>query len=205
MNVGRRPIRGPPSAPSASRQPTPRRTAPRAAARRRDGPGRRDPGAERRRGDRPAAWDAAAPTRAPAAGTPAGGGGEGAPQRCSPRYEASGPERPSVPGPQLAIDVTEEGVLISLTDRQNFSMFALGSAEPQPRVVRMMEAIAMSLEAMPGAIVVRGHTDAPSLPLEAYDNWRLSVARAQMAYYMLTGAAFRRTASTGSRASPTIA
>ena len=39
-------------------------------------------------------------------------------------------------GPQLEVRATEDGILISLTDRQNFSMFAIGSAEPQPRVVQ---------------------------------------------------------------------
>ena len=88
-------------------------------------------------------------------------------------------------GPQLDVQATEEGILISLTDRQNFSMFAIGSAEPQPRVLRMMDAIAASLQSLHGAIVVRGHTDARPYRSATYDNWRLSSARAQMAYYML--------------------
>jgi chemotaxis protein MotB len=88
-------------------------------------------------------------------------------------------------GPQLDIQATEDGILISLTDRQNFSMFAIGSAEPQPRVLHMMEAIAASLQNLQGAIVVRGHTDARPYRSATYDNWRLSSARAQMAYYML--------------------
>ena len=96
-----------------------------------------------------------------------------------------GPERPSTPGPKLDVQATDEGILISLTDRQNFSMFSIGSAEPQPRVVHMMDAIAASLEATSGAIVVRGHTDAHPYRTARYDNWRLSSARAQMAYYML--------------------
>jgi chemotaxis protein MotB len=99
-----------------------------------------------------------------------------------------GGEAQSIQGPQLDVQATEEGILISLTDRQNFSMFAIGSAEPQPRVVRMMDAIAASLQSMPGAIVVRGHTDARPYKSATYDNWRLSSARAQMAYYMLTRA-----------------
>ena len=37
----------------------------------------------------------------------------------------------------------------------------------------------------PGSIVVRGHTDARPYKGTGYDNWRLSSARAQMAYYML--------------------
>jgi chemotaxis protein MotB len=94
-------------------------------------------------------------------------------------------EAPANQGPQLDVEATEEGILISLTDRQNFSMFAIGSAEPQRRVLRMMDAIAASLETMPGAIVVRGHTDARPYRSATYDNWRLSSARAQMAYYML--------------------
>ena len=96
-----------------------------------------------------------------------------------------GEEGQSLTGPELDIQATDEGILISLTDRQNYSMFAIGSAEPQPRVVHMMDAIAMSLETMPGAIVVRGHTDAHPYRSRTYDNWRLSSARAQMAYYML--------------------
>ena len=99
-----------------------------------------------------------------------------------------GPEAQSLAGPELDIEATEEGTLISLTDRDDFSMFAVGSAEPQPRVVRMMEAIAMSLETVSGSIVVRGHTDARPYRTRSYDNWRLSSARAQMAYYMLSRA-----------------
>jgi chemotaxis protein MotB len=88
-------------------------------------------------------------------------------------------------GPQLDVQATDDGILISLTDRQNFSMFAIGSAEPQPRVLHMMEAIAASLQGSQGAIVVRGHTDGRPYRSATYDNWRLSSARAQMAYYML--------------------
>jgi chemotaxis protein MotB len=94
-------------------------------------------------------------------------------------------ESKSMQGPQLDVQATEDGILISLTDRQNFSMFPIGSAEPQPRVLHMMEAIAASLQNLQGAIVVRGHTDARPYRSATYDNWRLSSARAQMAYYML--------------------
>ena len=96
-----------------------------------------------------------------------------------------GGEAKAMQGPQLDVQATEDGILISLTDRQNFSMFAIGSAEPQPRVLHMMEAIAASLQNLQGAIVVRGHTDGRPYRSATYDNWRLSSARAQMAYYML--------------------
>src|ERR1700749_471182 len=94
-------------------------------------------------------------------------------------------ESKSMQGPQLDVQATEDGTLISLTDRQNFSMFAIGSAEPQAPALPLMEAIAASLQRLQGSIVVRGHTDGPPYRSATYDNWRLSSARAQMAYYML--------------------
>jgi chemotaxis protein MotB len=51
-----------------------------------------------------------------------------------------------------------------------------------------MDAIARSLKDRPGMIVVRGHTDAHPYRSAIYDNWRLSSARAQVAYYMLARA-----------------
>jgi chemotaxis protein MotB len=94
-------------------------------------------------------------------------------------------ESKSMQGPQLDVQATDDGILISLTDQQNFAMFAIGSAEPQPRVLHMMDAIAASLQSLQGDIVVRGHTDGRPYRSATYDNWRLSSARAQMAYYML--------------------
>ena len=91
-------------------------------------------------------------------------------------------------GPMLEVRATKEGLLISLTDQLNFSMFPIGSAEPQPQLVRVMDVIAQSLSTRTGRIVVRGHTDGRPYRSQQYDNWRLSEARAQMAYYMLTRA-----------------
>jgi len=99
-----------------------------------------------------------------------------------------GAEADGLAEPRLDVQATDEGILISLTDRQNFSMFAIGSAEPQPRMIRMMDAVAATLKGTPGAIVLRGHTDAHPFRSPTYDNWRLSSARAQMAYYMLNRA-----------------
>ena len=92
-------------------------------------------------------------------------------------------------GPAVDVKATDEGLLISLTDKMNFMMFAIGSAEPQPQLIQAMDAIAAILKQQPGLIVVRGHTDAHPYRSATYDNWRLSSARAQMAYYMLTRAA----------------
>ena len=91
-------------------------------------------------------------------------------------------------GPAVDVKATDEGLLISLTDKMNFTMFALGSAEPQPQLIQAMDAIAAMIKQQAGPVVVRGHTDAHPYKSQTYDNWRLSSARAQMAYYMLTRA-----------------
>ena len=88
-------------------------------------------------------------------------------------------------GPVAEVRQVEEGVLVSLTDDASFGMFALGSAEPRPELVRVIDKIGPLLTTRPGAIIVRGHTDNRPYRSEIYDNWRLSTARAQMAYYML--------------------
>ncbi len=89
-------------------------------------------------------------------------------------------------GPDVETRQTKDGLLISLTDNLKFSMFAVGSAEPQKELVRAMEAVAKIVKDRSGPIVVRGYTDARPYRNGAYDNWRLSSDRAQMAYYMLT-------------------
>ncbi len=89
------------------------------------------------------------------------------------------------PVPNVEVRRTGEGILISISDELNFSMFGIGSAEPTPKVVKALERIAKVINQHPGRIVVRGHTDARPFKSETYDNWRLSSARAQMASYML--------------------
>ncbi len=87
--------------------------------------------------------------------------------------------------PSVDVRATDEGLLVSLTDRATYAMFAVGSAEPRAALIQEMDAIAKLIKTRPGAIVVRGHTDARPYHTPTYDNWRLSSARAQMAYYML--------------------
>ncbi|MCA6123795.1 MotB family protein [Bradyrhizobium sp. WSM 1704] len=88
-------------------------------------------------------------------------------------------------GPAAEVRQVEEGLLISLTDDASFGMFAVGSAEPRPELIRVIDKIGPLLMKRPGPIIVRGHTDNRPYRSDAYDNWRLSTARAQMAFYML--------------------
>ena len=91
----------------------------------------------------------------------------------------------SGPMPHIDVNLTPDGVLLSLSDHTNFGMFNVGSAEPRPEFIVVMEKIATILRARAGSIIVRGHTDNRPYRSFSYDNWRLSSARAQMAYYML--------------------
>jgi chemotaxis protein MotB len=87
--------------------------------------------------------------------------------------------------PHIEVSVTEEGVLVSLTDDQLFGMFAIASAEPRPSMVLVMERLGRILASRDERIIVRGHTDGRPYRGGNYDNWRLSTARAHMAHYML--------------------
>jgi len=87
--------------------------------------------------------------------------------------------------PEIEVKATSEGLLVSLLDDADFGMFEVGSAKPRPALVLAMAKVSDVLKSLPGNIVVRGHTDSRAYKNGNYDNWRLSAARAQMAYYML--------------------
>jgi chemotaxis protein MotB len=88
--------------------------------------------------------------------------------------------------PDITVVPTDEGVLIQLTDKVDYGMFAIGSAKPDKRVVQVLEQIAKIIATRKGDVIISGHTDARPFKSDTYDNWRLSSARAHMAYYMLT-------------------
>ncbi|MBN8995460.1 MAG: OmpA family protein [Rhizobiales bacterium] len=100
--------------------------------------------------------------------------------------KAIGPTLGADASPKVSVVATAEGVAIDLTDAANFSMFDVGSAVPKGKVVVLMEEVAKALANKPGDIIIRGHTDGRPFHSDMYDNWRLSAARAHMAYYMLT-------------------
>jgi chemotaxis protein MotB len=87
--------------------------------------------------------------------------------------------------PRVFVTQSEEGLLISLTDDANFSMFNVGSIEPKPQLVRVIGRIGRILAEQTGDVEIRGHTDGRSYKTSAYDNWRLSSDRATVTNYML--------------------
>jgi len=85
----------------------------------------------------------------------------------------------------LVVTPAEGGLMVTISERTDAQMFAIGSAVPQKELVLAMEKIGNLLAERPGAIAIRGHTDGRPFKDGTYDNWRLSAARAQSAYYML--------------------
>jgi chemotaxis protein MotB len=85
----------------------------------------------------------------------------------------------------LMVTPSEGGLLVTISEQTDQPMFAVGSAVPQKELVLAMEKIGRLLSERQGAVVVRGHTDGRPFKDGTYDNWRLSAARAQSAYYML--------------------
>ena len=85
----------------------------------------------------------------------------------------------------LTVELTKDGILISITDQYGFSMFNLGSAVPKGQMVIAMKSISDILSKKEGRVRVYGHTDAKPFSGKDYDNWRLSTARAHSARLML--------------------
>jgi chemotaxis protein MotB len=95
--------------------------------------------------------------------------------------------------PGAEVTRVDDGLLVSLTDKEAFEMFAIGSSEPHPKVVKLLERIAAALAQTPGQVVLRGHTDARAFRRGNSDNWRLSASRAHVAYHMLLRGGFDAT------------
>ena len=85
----------------------------------------------------------------------------------------------------LVVTPAEGGLLVTISEQTDSQMFAVGSAVPQKELVMAMEKIGRLLSERQGVVAIRGHTDGRPFKDGTYDNWRLSAARAQSAYYML--------------------
>ena len=83
----------------------------------------------------------------------------------------------------VAIEMTENGLAIQITDRENRPIFDLGSAQMRPYALEVMWAMANVLDEVPNKISIYGHTD--SVPFGdnggVYTNWELSSDRANSA------------------------
>lgn len=91
-------------------------------------------------------------------------------------------------GPGIEVTIEGNGIVLSLTDTSTFGMFAIGSSDPSPQTMALIERIAPVLMANSKRIVVRGHTDSRAYRTDRNNNWRLSMTRAEAAYAMLVRA-----------------
>ncbi|WP_442798718.1 flagellar motor protein MotB [Pantoea vagans] len=80
----------------------------------------------------------------------------------------------------LRLSLSENGLMIQITDSRDRPMFKIGSREPEPYMRAILAALAPALNELPNRITLSGHTD--SLPYAggdaAYGNWELSADRA---------------------------
>ena len=89
----------------------------------------------------------------------------------------------------IKVRVTPEGLVVELTDRDSSPLFASGSAEPSPVLLKLTKAVAMALEEVSNSIKIAGHTDAkPFATVGGYSNWELSSERANMARRLIKNA-----------------
>ncbi|MFK0331179.1 MotB family protein [Rhizobium sp. NPDC090275] len=84
----------------------------------------------------------------------------------------------------LTVTPAEGGLLVSISDQSDDSMFNVGSAVPRREMVLAMQKIGEVLKEKNGVVAIRGHTDGRQYKGEN-ENWRLSMDRAQAAYYMM--------------------
>lgn len=88
-------------------------------------------------------------------------------------------------GPLVRVGVIKGELVIQLTDSARAGMFALGSAEPDGRLTELLQKLVPVIKARTENVVIKGHTDAIPYRSTDFDNWRLSLARAETAYVLL--------------------
>ncbi|HEY1844017.1 MAG TPA: flagellar motor protein MotB [Buttiauxella sp.] len=106
----------------------------------------------------------------------------------------------------LLLTLTDDGLMIQITDSQERPMFKVGSESPEAYMNGILQALVPLLNELPNQISLTGHTD--SLPYaggnRGYSNWELSAGRANAARRVLVTAGldderFLRVIGTGSR------
>jgi chemotaxis protein MotB len=81
---------------------------------------------------------------------------------------------------QIALEMTADGLRIQIVDAEGRPMFASGSAEVQPHMRELLQALGGLLAEVPNRLTLEGHTDATPFPggERGYSNWELSSDRA---------------------------
>jgi len=89
----------------------------------------------------------------------------------------------------LDIQRVPEGLRIQLLDQAKQSMFPLGSDLLYPEAQKLLTTVVAAMNSLPNKVWVSGHTDALVFRLkDGYDNWSLSLDRANATRRMLVDA-----------------
>jgi len=80
---------------------------------------------------------------------------------------------------QLLLDITPEGLRIQIVDKENRTMFDMGSSHLKDYTEVILKEIAKIINKVPNKISLTGHTDAtPYSSMMGFTNWELSTERA---------------------------
>jgi chemotaxis protein MotB len=81
---------------------------------------------------------------------------------------------------QILLDMTADGLRIQIVDADGRPMFASGSADVQPYMRELLQALGGLLAEVPNRLTLEGHTDAAAFSAgeRGYSNWELSADRA---------------------------
>jgi chemotaxis protein MotB len=96
---------------------------------------------------------------------------------------------------RVQVAVTDEGLEIQVIDAvaDRELLFAVGSAELRPAIVKLLRTLGPLLAALPNRLRIGGHTDArPFAPESGLTNWDLAFARANNSRKVLEGAGLRQ-------------
>jgi len=86
----------------------------------------------------------------------------------------------------LLIEETPEGLRIQIVDKDEFSMFQVGSSNVTPRARLLLQGIGRVAAGVPNRVSVSGHTDGLRYAgRSTYSNWELSADRANAARRVL--------------------
>lgn len=89
----------------------------------------------------------------------------------------------------LQIDRVPEGLRIQIVDQARTSMFPLGSAQMYPPTKVLLQQVVTAIGRLSNKISIAGHTDSVGFRRrDGYDNWSLSLDRADATRRVLLGA-----------------
>lgn len=88
---------------------------------------------------------------------------------------------------QVKVEITKEGLRIELIDSINDIFFEVGTSQPKPEAIKLLENISAFLQRSPNKVVIEGHTDSRPYSGEGkgYSNFELSSERANAARRVL--------------------